>query len=658
MAMEEPPAYKYEPISHVKEIRLLEIAPGPDDDPISCSLAHFSPENTVQEQYFALSYEWGPEDGPRRHIFLNGYTVSVRENLWRALWHLRKRAGWRDVTCESDMLHYGASAAWLCRSKIWIDALCVNQSDITERNHQVRLMAQIYRNAKEVLVWLGRLANLSLSESQEYRLSMLALDSYRKMVLFTREKVDGMNLRAHANPGANELSDLVWLVTQCASVHFLEILRALLEGSYWQRVWIIQEITLASKFALICDEFWIDPVILDIFLPFIEQEMDILEGYSSYCLKNDQFWTELYIRSMLMDPAKGLPKWPWQREELATWPWLREGDIHNTENVKEAITRLAKDVRDITRSKGFIINRHRQSRENTLGDLLWSCQGSLCSDPRDKIYGLLGLALDCQDEELVVDYSKSLFEVYKDVVYFYSKFYFVPDVVRFSQLLQRIFGSMYELDEAAGRHLRTSGALELIKTRGVILGTVSRLRKQPDLGREAGSTSTDAANSSSEFLDLMERVLTITANASKAFHREVSFDIFDTKEQREAAAQIDTGCKTQENSGFLNFKLETGRAGIISANARKGDVVCQFLGCDICAVLRRSADSPTYSVVGRAMIQKSRLESQLEENSTWDELKWREKSHCVFDLDRDYKWPLDKTIDLELDIVTLQQLTR
>ena len=131
-----------------------------------------------------------------------------------------------------------------------------------------------------------------------------------------------------------------------------------------------------------------------------------------------------------------------------------------------------------------------------------------------------------------------------------------------------------------------------------------------------------------------------------------------TKQQAGVAARVEPSCQTQENLKFLNFKLENGRAGIISANARKGDVICQFLGCDICAVLCRSPDESRYRVVGRAMIQKCRLESRLEENLPWDEVKWRENSHCVPNFDRDFGSPLDKLINLELDIVTLQQLTR
>jgi len=44
-----------------------------------------------------------------------------------------------------------------------------------------------------------------------------------------------------------------------------------------------------------------------------------------------------------------------------------------------------------------------------------NCQ---CSDPRDKVYALLGFADDCNAENIVVKYSKSVFGVFEDVVKF------------------------------------------------------------------------------------------------------------------------------------------------------------------------------------------------------------------------------------------------
>jgi hypothetical protein len=57
---------------------------------------------------------------------------------------------------------------------LWVDAICIDQSNIEERNHQVKLMDLIYKNAKIVFMWLGEEADgsdlameiLSLCENQ------------------------------------------------------------------------------------------------------------------------------------------------------------------------------------------------------------------------------------------------------------------------------------------------------------------------------------------------------------------------------------------------------------------------------------------------------------------------------------------------------------
>jgi hypothetical protein len=51
---------------------------------------------------------------------------------------------------------------------LWVDAICINQDDIEERNRQVKLMAFIYSRALAVLVWLGRPVSHPI-ELQEYQ---------------------------------------------------------------------------------------------------------------------------------------------------------------------------------------------------------------------------------------------------------------------------------------------------------------------------------------------------------------------------------------------------------------------------------------------------------------------------------------------------------
>ena len=79
-------------------------------------------------------YSWGsPKDV--KEILLNGKRAFVRGNLWSALRQLRLMSSPRTL---------------------WIDALCINQNDVQERNHK---MHQIYSRAKNALVWLGLKGN-------------------------------------------------------------------------------------------------------------------------------------------------------------------------------------------------------------------------------------------------------------------------------------------------------------------------------------------------------------------------------------------------------------------------------------------------------------------------------------------------------------------
>ncbi|KAF5640054.1 uncharacterized protein FTJAE_4601 [Fusarium tjaetaba] len=83
--------------------------------------------------YEALSYAWG-SSGDQATIAVNNTTLQVTQNLKDALTYLRHDSKPRPL---------------------WIDAICINQSDVDERSSQVRLMGRIYSSASCVISWLG-----------------------------------------------------------------------------------------------------------------------------------------------------------------------------------------------------------------------------------------------------------------------------------------------------------------------------------------------------------------------------------------------------------------------------------------------------------------------------------------------------------------------
>lgn len=127
----------YSPIDEAaQEIRLLTILPGTFDSDIRVCLRATPFTEDSDLEFEALSYVWGSPEDPV-DIFIGEtiyHTLSVTKSLAEALSYLQY-----DDT----------------RRVIWIDAICVNQKDMDERTSQMKRMADIYRNASQVVVWLG-----------------------------------------------------------------------------------------------------------------------------------------------------------------------------------------------------------------------------------------------------------------------------------------------------------------------------------------------------------------------------------------------------------------------------------------------------------------------------------------------------------------------
>ncbi|KAI1768943.1 heterokaryon incompatibility protein-domain-containing protein [Hypoxylon sp. FL1150] len=97
------------------------------------------PPHDYKPKFEALSYVWGSMENPeslelRRDGSESGVSVSITRNLGVALRHLRNPSSSR---------------------VLWVDAVCIDQSNIPERNAQVPRMSIIYKLASRVILWLG-----------------------------------------------------------------------------------------------------------------------------------------------------------------------------------------------------------------------------------------------------------------------------------------------------------------------------------------------------------------------------------------------------------------------------------------------------------------------------------------------------------------------
>jgi hypothetical protein len=114
-------------------IRLLEILPDHDDKAhIQCRLLHSSLHECDVPAYEALSYIWG-NPSSTHFILIEGQNMTVSQNLHAALLRLRNRIAGRFI---------------------WADAICINQSDMSEKSEQVHLMPKIFSCAHRTICWV------------------------------------------------------------------------------------------------------------------------------------------------------------------------------------------------------------------------------------------------------------------------------------------------------------------------------------------------------------------------------------------------------------------------------------------------------------------------------------------------------------------------
>ncbi|KAI1131442.1 heterokaryon incompatibility protein-domain-containing protein [Nemania abortiva] len=197
--------------SENREVRVIQILPGSRDEPLKCHLVVRKLEDDGIPE--ALSYVWG-KGAFDTEILIDGQPFPVTSHLDRILRGLR---------------HHANTAR-----EIWIDAICINQSDSKERADQVRLMAQIYSRAKKTTIWLS--GDHSANEEEEGP----ALDPINYME--EHFEIDQDNLteileKFQEYSIDDTLSEQNWAFY----IMLIRCMTLILSHPWWGRVWTIQE---------------------------------------------------------------------------------------------------------------------------------------------------------------------------------------------------------------------------------------------------------------------------------------------------------------------------------------------------------------------------------------------------------------------------------
>jgi len=392
----------YQPLAK-GEIRLLTI----DTTSLSSPEIHIS-MSTAQlnerTQYIALSYVWGSETDCR-DIKLNGRSMSVTTNLYDALICMRKRI---------------AVASLNFPAKIWVDAICINQSDIDDRNEQVGRMRDIYTQAQIVWAFVGVETehdqegfNLIKALALKFQGLSQALDLGHKLSEDTSQTI------------ANSLQHLGLEVAWKA-------MGRLLSRPWWTRAWIVQEIALAQSAIFCCGDQAID--MSDVLLVG-----EVLWAYMTQSIsQSDERATD---RITVVDRFEGLDVGSRDASLLSLQNRIQRLDRKLQGMDQQALVQVAQDlgVRDAqkrvesltwTEVADFSLLETRKIPGHTLTNVLARFKSRQCGKPLDKIYALLGLARPLMEPSLLpVDYGLPVPVLWRRVVRAHLQLYKNLDIL-------------------------------------------------------------------------------------------------------------------------------------------------------------------------------------------------------------------------------------
>jgi len=196
--------FKHAPLDHTQpSIRIIKVLPHLSREGLlQCTIAH----GTTADDYTCLSYTWGHKS-TGYPIFIDGQLFMVRQNLRKFLYAIRQIHPLRPL---------------------WIDAVCIDQNNIAERNHQVAQMGAIYAAAAHVMIWLGNNSKIA----DFFRIRNDRSQHVSKLLRYTRS-MDPLDM---------DLLDMVedgWV--------------ELANHAYWTRAWITQEIAHSRALSMLAD---------------------------------------------------------------------------------------------------------------------------------------------------------------------------------------------------------------------------------------------------------------------------------------------------------------------------------------------------------------------------------------------------------------------
>jgi Heterokaryon incompatibility protein (HET) len=288
----------------------------------------------------------------------------------RARWLLLNKSSDRVILCNGKQLRIGMNLYSALRETPsregqlwWIDAICIDQTNMSERGQQVDMMAQIYGNAQEVIVWLGRSSTFTNKAAS----FLASLPSYTlgNHYLPDADHKEVLSQSSHRETMLKDPSDTIrryrtkWLA-----------LLLILHRRWFNRVWVLQEAMLAKEISFHLGKYVI----------------------SEDILINGLQWFEHLV----------------SRQKMSPFPWLSNPLVHSM-------------IRPLQNSLYTLQmrTRFREGERWQLEDYLHAARGREATNPRDLAFARFSLVNLGEKENvspnlLKEDYTKSTAQVFRE----------------------------------------------------------------------------------------------------------------------------------------------------------------------------------------------------------------------------------------------------
>ncbi|KAL1612053.1 hypothetical protein SLS60_000276 [Paraconiothyrium brasiliense] len=324
-----PTSFTYERLDPPDALRILELLP-PSEEWNGLPALRMR-QRRPSEPYRCLSYMWGDQT-ERFDILVNQKLFSVGRNLYDFLLH------WAGRPEASQPL--------------WIDAICINQTDNDEKSVQVQRMGDLFSQGEETIIWLGpgtETDTQAMRWIQTVETTVIHDDSWTKLES----------------------------IVECWEDDAQDNLESFFSQDYWRRARIVQEVVLSRRIVILSGPQTLDAEVL---------------------LRPPK-WTNWYY---LIGEYRFKCEYP-QAYETDRHIWSLGPAVRRLDSMPGFVVLTLRSQRG--NDNGYLPNCFCMYNGPWLGN---------CSDPRDRIFSILSLVKQHEGASCIVraDYSRSAKEVF------------------------------------------------------------------------------------------------------------------------------------------------------------------------------------------------------------------------------------------------------